>query len=143
MDYYVLLGLHITAVGIWIGGMMLSSLAMHTETAATQAEGPSDRLARVLRWNRWITMPAMLLVWGLGIAMALQVGWYLFTWFKLKVMLVLVLSALQGIQSATLRRISRHTAPARLSPLMRYSSLITLVLTIIIIIFVTAKPFGA
>lgn len=144
MEYYVLVGLHVGAVGIWLGGMLLSSLAMYIETiTSAKNNGPSDRLALVLRWNRWITMPAMLVVWGLGIAMALQIGWYLFTWFKLKVMLVLALSALQGIQSATLRRLSRSTGAQSLSPLMRFSAPLTLVTTIVIIVLVIAKPFGA
>lgn len=143
MEYYLLLGLHVGAVGVWIGGMLLSSLAIYIETiSAKKDKPPAERLGLVLAWNRWMTTPAMLLVWGLGIAMTLQIGWYMFIWFKLKIAVVLLLSALYGRQAATLRRISRSSTAFTSSALLRFSAPVTLVATIVIVVLVVAKPFG-
>jgi putative membrane protein len=143
MDYHLLLGLHMGAVGIWIGGMLLSSIAIYIASLTTKTADPSaDRLGLVLCWNRWITTPAMIVVWGLGLAMTMQIGWYMFVWFKLKIIFVLLLSALHGKQSATLRRINRGTAGNIATPVLRLSAPIVVVATIAIIVLVIAKPFG-
>jgi putative membrane protein len=143
MDYHLLLGLHMGAVGIWIGGMLLSSIAIYIASLTTKTADPSaDRLGLILRWNRWITTPAMLVVWGLGLAMTMQIGWYMFVWFKLKIIFVLLLSALHGKQSATLRRINRGTAGNIATPLLRLTAPLVVVATVTIIVLVIAKPFG-
>ncbi len=141
MEYYLLLGLHVGAVAIWIGGMLLSSLAIYIDTVRKN-KAPSDRLGLVLRWNRWITTPAMILVWILGIAMTMQIGWYMFIWFKLKITCVLILSALFGKQSSTLRRIANGKTVTAFSKTISSSAPIALVLTIVIVVLVVAKPFG-
>ena len=58
----------------------------------------------VYRWDRRVTNPALGLVWLLGLTLAWQGGWFSAHWLWAKLVLVTVLSALHGNQSATLRR---------------------------------------
>jgi putative membrane protein len=143
MEYHLLLGLHAGAVAIWIGGIFLLSIALYIDRVTQQkSPPPAKRLGLVRLWSRWITSPAMVIVWGLGIAMTFQIPWYLFTWFKLKILIVILLSAVYGIQMATVRRIQRGETPSP-SFLLRFSAPITAICTIAIAVLVVAKPFGA
>jgi putative membrane protein len=143
MEYYILLGLHAGAVAIWIGGILLATLAIYIDSVSTKKDIPAgQRLGFVRSWNRWVTTPAMLAVWALGIAMTMQIGWYMFIWFKLKIVLVLLLSAVHGKLTATLRRIGNGTITSVPNGIQRFIAPITIVSTIAIIVLVIAKPFG-
>lgn len=105
--YLWLKGLHLAAVLTWVGGLVLVGVT----TAALRPVGESvllpheKRLATaILKWDRRVTTPAMLAVWALGIGLASWGGWFGALWLNAKLPIVVGLSALHGILSATLRR---------------------------------------
>ena len=55
-------------------------------------------VSAVRAWDQWLTTPAMLLVWGLGLTLALSQGWFFSHWLQVKLVFVLALSALHGVQ---------------------------------------------
>lgn len=95
---------HVAAVVAFIGGLLAtevtSALLPLLETSAAVG-------ARQLsRWNRRLTAPALLLTWVFGLFLSVSGGWVPQLWLTIKLILVLLLSALHGIQSRRFRRIS-------------------------------------
>ena len=54
--------------------------------------------------NRYVTTPALVLVWVLGLTLAHQGGWFAAGWLHAKIALVVLLSALHGVVAARWRR---------------------------------------
>ena len=141
MDIYLWLkALHIIAVVTWIGGMLGAGLALGIFPASSGATDRTAALDAVSRWDRRVTAPAMVLVWVLGLTLALRGGWFGAPWLTIKLVLVLALSALHGLLSGSLRRLTRadsQSSPARL----RYVPALTLAAAAAIIILVVVKPY--
>lgn len=133
MDYSTLLGLHLLAVVIWIGGMLMNGAILGgTPDHAT--------IVSVRRWNLRLVAPAMILVWVLGITLAIQGGWFTAPWLHAKLLVVLILSALHGMQSGTLRRMAADPAK-KPSGLLRASAYLTVLGAVVVVFLVTSKPF--
>jgi uncharacterized membrane protein len=100
MVYELLKAGHIVAVVIWFGGMMAIALLL----------GRGEEMAASLQsWDRYVTTPAMIAAWILGLTMATWAGWFASGWMMAKVVFVLALSGVHGVLSGRLRR----TAAAR------------------------------
>ena len=143
MLYLFIKAFHLAAVVTWIGGMLTLSLLLGSLASTALPREASERrwLAAIYRWDRWVTTPALGLVWLLGITLVVLSGWYNAPWLWAKVVLVSLLSGLHGNQSATLRRILSDLA--RQSPAyMRRTAGLTLVTITVIIFLVILKPLG-
>ena len=99
MTYLWLKALHVAAALTFVGGTLADALAL--------AGGQS--VSR--RWSRTVTTPAMLLVWALGLTLALRGGWFSSRWLQVKLAFVVVLSGLHGVQSGLLRRMAGGRQP--------------------------------
>ena len=95
--------LHVAAVLLFAGGLLAQSLAL---AAALQDSVSPGVLARLRRWDQRVTAPALLAVWALGIAAALGGGWFGAGWLSAKLLLVIALTGLHGIQAGALRRLA-------------------------------------
>lgn len=143
MDYYLWLkALHIAAVAIWTGGVLLAAVTIVAarSTAADNGSGRSTILNAVRRWDRRVTSPAMLLTWAFGLTLALQGGWFPAPWLIVKLALVLLLSAVHGILSGTLRRLARAEGSTP-SLMLRHGPIVTVATVIAIVVLVVIKPF--
>jgi putative membrane protein len=98
-------GLHVAAAMTFVGGLLAETLFLATLRHGAQA-GATPSLLACYRWSRSLTTPAMLLAWGLGVTLAAWAGWFRSGWLMLKLVFVLALSALHGIQSGALRRLA-------------------------------------
>jgi len=139
--YLLLLSLHLVGIILWIGGMFMLALVMNAWQKIPSLElTPSSRiLTAVARWNQRVTMPAMALSWLTGLGLLLLGNWPPSLSLMLKILLVLGLSALHGIQSASLRRSLGEavlTAPA----FLRHAAGLTLAASVIIILLIEFKP---
>jgi len=74
---------------------------------AVARDGGSPELRRLMALNRFAVTPALACVWLLGITLATKGGWFAAPWLQAKIGLVVLLSAIHGIQSGRLRRLSR------------------------------------
>ena len=133
MDYSWFLALHIVAIAIWIGGMLVNGVILGVS---------ADRrtIAATRRWNQRLVAPAMALAWALGITLAVKGGWFQAHWLSAKLVFVLALSALHGVQSGTLRRMVAD--PSRKpSAFVRLSAPLAFLGALVIVFLVVAKPF--
>jgi putative membrane protein len=138
MAYLWLKALHIAAVLVWIGGLFAAAFAV---TAGSK--GSPDELGRIAlledvrRWDQRVTSPALLIVWGAGLALAMQGAWFPAPWLIIKLAIVVLLSALHGILSGTLRRLAHPDAASPPSwlqhaPVLIVSGMIAIVLLVVV-----------
>ena len=138
--YQGILGLHILAAVTFVAGTVLVT-AMLPSLSGEQGSAREQQavLRRLQRWDRFVTTPAMLLVWACGLTLAIAGGWFVATWLQVKLALVIVLSALHGVQSAKLRRLGTEGRPLR-RPTLR-PALVIVLLVAGIVTMVTMKPW--
>ncbi|WP_053197549.1 CopD family protein [Herbaspirillum hiltneri] len=133
---------HVASVVTWIGGMLIMALALQTLQKATLERSAAELrlLKAVRRWDQRVTSPAMGLAWVLGVALVYFGGWHAAGWLVVKLVFVLLLSALHGIQSGYVRRLA--DAPEQeASALLKNSGALTIAAVVIIALMVVAKPF--
>jgi len=141
MDYPWLKALHIVAVLVWVGGLFTVAFA-----TAAASKGPADELGpmalieSVRRWDQRVTSPALLIVWGAGLTLAMQGAWFPAPWLIIKLAIVVLLSALHGILSGSLRRLA-HPDAASAPPWLHHAPPLIVSGVIAIVILVVAKPF--
>jgi uncharacterized membrane protein len=133
--YPWLKALHVASALVFFGGVVAVGVFLHMVT--TDSSEIRALAASVRRWDHVITTPAMLLVWGLGLGIGGAGHWFNASWLSVKLIFVVVLSAVHGMQSGKLRRIC-HGAEIR--PL--HASLpIAVTCAVVIAILAVAKPF--
>ena len=109
MVYLWLKALHVAAAMIFVGGVLAAAVLLRL-LDLYQAPAPAPDWAlvvrRLRRWQRLVTTPAMVAVWELGVTLAIDGGWFRSNWLRAKLVLVLALSAVHGVQSGALRRLA-------------------------------------
>ena len=141
MIYLLIKALHLAAVITWIGGMLVLSLLLASLSPTAGARSNDERrlINRARLWDSRVTTPAMLLVWVLGLVMALDAKWFSAPWLWVKLVIVVMLSAVHGVQSGTVRRLASdrpRTPPA----LLRFAAPLVLAAATAIAILAIAKP---
>ncbi|WP_454674666.1 CopD family protein [Achromobacter pestifer] len=141
MTYQLLKMVHVAAVVAWIGGSLFVSLFLLSSPPQDSDEAPKERkmLGVLRRWTLWVTTPAMVITWLIGLHLAMTYGWFAMSWLWVKVGIALALSALLGIQSAALRRMAGGSAKA--PPLVDLYAPLTVVGCAVIVTLVVVKPF--
>lgn len=140
MDYVWLKALHVAAMLVFVGALFAQSVAL----AAAARGGVADAagaglLAGVRRWDRLVTVPALLLVWDPGAAAAAWGGWFGEGWLFTKLVLVVLLSGLHGVQAGAVRRLTTRAAPTP-GWLVRAPAAVALAVALIAVLAVV-KPF--
>ncbi|WP_213982018.1 CopD family protein [Sphingomonas sp. dw_22] len=102
MPYLWVKAVHVACVLLFIGGLFSQSFAV-----AAGQRGDAGAVALASHWDRRVTVPAMLFVWLTGAAIAAEGGWFGSPWLWGKLVLVLALTGLHGVQSGRLRRLRR------------------------------------
>ena len=125
---------HVATALAFVGGVLAVSVFLAAARAAPGAVGGVARVVR--RWDRTVTTPAMLLVWALGLTLATAGHWFADGWLQAKLAVVLVLSAVHGIQSGHLRRLAGGAA---ISPLP--TAPFAIGCAVVIALLAVAKPF--
>lgn len=141
MTYQLLKMLHVAAVVAWLGGSLFVSLFLLSSQPQDSEEAPKERkmLGALRRWTLYVTTPAMVLTWLVGLHLAMAFGWFAMTWIWVKLVFALALSALLGIQSAALRRMA-DGSPKR-PPLVDLYAPFTVIASAAIVTLVVVKPF--
>ena len=139
MDYIWLKALHVAMALTWIGGLLTGALAL-ADLSPSRTASETERLAKLKLWDRYVTSPAMLTLWGLGIVMATEAGWFHARWLMVKLVIALALSGLHGVVSGTLRRVARDPQHP-VAPWLRHGPASILVAILAIAILAVVKPF--
>lgn len=130
-DYSLLKVLHMIAAGLTVIGLLLSAFTVANPP-------PAERLSALRRWDRFVTGPALVAVWILGVLLAIEGHWFPSGWLPAKLVFVLILSALHGMQSGGLRRLAQgQAAPA----FLRFAPYMVLASVAAILALVETKPF--
>ena len=94
--YEIATALHIVSVVIWMGGLLFTAILLARQPATAV---PSLRSA-----FRMVLTPAMLLVWALGLYLAISGGWFSQGWLHAKLLVVVILSGLHGMLIGQMRK---------------------------------------
>jgi uncharacterized membrane protein len=100
--YLWLKAAHVAAVVVFAGGTLAAGIAL---TILPRLNDGAAASAVLRRWDRRVTVPALAATWVFGLALALQGHWFAQTWLQVKLGLVLVLTAIHGLQAGRLRRL--------------------------------------
>lgn len=106
MLYSCLKAAHLAAVLVFCGGLFVQCFAI-----LISCWGHGDAVAVASRWDRRVTLPAMLAVWAFGTSIAVQGEWLGDGWLWAKLVLVVALTGLHGVQAGTLRRLRSGVRP--------------------------------
>ncbi len=113
MDYLTLKALHVACALVHIGGLFATSLTLaYLETPREAARVAALQRLRV--WDRFVTGPTMIALWGLGIYMAETTGQFGAAWLSAKLVFVVALAAWHGLLAGRLRKATAD--PARAPP---------------------------
>ena len=131
--YSWLKALHVAAALLFAGGTLASSVVLailmrmpsHAEQFAVAAR----------RYDHLVTVPAMLVVWTFGIGVALSGSWFGSGWLNAKLLIVVVLSGIHGLQSGQLRRAAAGDVVET-----RWSIPVIMTAIVIIAILAVVKP---
>lgn len=143
MTYLFIKSLHMVAIVTWVGGMIAAILMVASrQVAVLTQDRPHEPLHSLVirRWDRYVTTPAMIFAWGLGMTMAVQGGWLGSRWLTIKLVIAVFLSALHGLVSGALRR-TGFDMPRLVDSILHYAAPATIACVAIISFLVIAKPF--
>jgi protoporphyrinogen IX oxidase len=139
--YLFLKAFHIIAVISWMAGMLyLPRLFVYhcaAEPGSAQAKTFEVMEHRLLAY---IMTPAMALTWILGLVLVWQGGWMTAGWLHAKLLLVLVMSGMQGFLSRCAKDF-RAGKNMRSQKFFRLINEVPTILMILIVILVVVKPF--
>ena len=136
MFYLWLKAVHVVAAILFATGSLGSALLIQWLKPQVPSPDTSNIAVRLRRWNARVTTPAMLVVWALGLTLAMQGGWSSSGWLRVKFILVLALSAMHGMQSGALRRLAAGMTMPRVSS----THTATAALVVAILMLAVAKP---
>jgi uncharacterized membrane protein len=141
MDYFWLKGAHVAAAVIFLGGLFAQSLAVVAVSGEPALDSAQQRILTAFRkWDQLVTTPALLAVWALGLSTAMMGGWLGSFWLSAKLVFVVLLSGLHGIQSGILRRAVAPAISSHTSSLLRPGAALTAAVAITFLAVV--KPFS-
>ena len=132
---------HVTFVIFWIAGLFLLPrfYVYHHETTPGSAEDRAwtEREARV---RSIILLPAMLVVWVLGLMLAFHLDAFSMGWFHAKLALVIALTGYQGWLTAYGKRLAAGKRPLD-NKTLRLMNELPGIAAAIIAVLVIVKPF--
>jgi putative membrane protein len=141
MLYLWLKALHVIAVIAWMASLLYLPRLMVYHCAAEPGSKQSETF-KIMEWRllRFIANPAMIATWVFGLALAFEGEHYRESWMQAKFALVIVLSALHGLNVRWLRDFAadRNRRPARFYRIMNE---VPALLMVAIVILVVVKPF--
>ena len=122
---------HVACALLFVGGIVAGGLLLAAGRAMAHQGTPFATVLR--RWDRLFTTPAMVGVWAFGIGLASAGGWFTSGWFQAKLILLVLLSAIRGLQSAPIRRLAAgmNVKPLRAAALVVLSVIAIAVLAVI------------
>jgi protoporphyrinogen IX oxidase len=132
---------HVTFVIFWMAGLFLLP-RLYVYHQETQVGSPEDRawIEREARVRSIILMPAMIVVWILGLMLAFDVDAWHQGWFMAKLSLVLLLSAYQGWLISYGRKLAKGLRPLS-GKAVRMINEIPGIAAAIIVVLVIVRPF--
>lgn len=141
VTYYWLKAGHIIFVIFWMAGLfMLPRLFVYHQEAEPGSPENAKWIDRERKLLKIILLPSIIVVWVLGLALAMSTGAFSQGWLHAKLALVLGLSAYHGYLSTYAKKLAR--GERRLSgKQLRLLNEVPGVAAALIVILVVIKPF--
>ncbi|NDL61570.1 CopD family protein [Acerihabitans arboris] len=141
MTFMLVKSLHLVAITVWIGGMLLLAVAMAAWKKMPVAElSPGLRIfSAIQRFNQTATLPAMVLTWLSGLALTMMGNWPPSLSLIVKAIFVLALSALHGMQSGSFRR-SLGRAELKAPAILGHAAAFILVALVACVLLIVLQP---
>jgi uncharacterized membrane protein len=136
MLYFVIKSLHLISNFLLIGGMLMNGFVIGMVPPAIR----TGVISALRRYNRTVTTIALAGTWIFGLWLAIGYVGFSEGWLHVKFILVILLSALHGMQGAWMRRME---ADPKLDPpaFVRAGMPIILVSVVLIVALAVIKPF--
>jgi protoporphyrinogen IX oxidase len=132
---------HLIFVIFWMAGLfMLPRFFVYHQESETGSEEDAKWIEREHRLTRIILNPAMIIVWILGLMLAVDVGAFTAPWFLLKLLMVMGLSAYHGWMIGYARKLAAGQRQMS-DKALRLMNEVPGVSAAIIVILVIVKPF--
>ena len=141
MTYFWLKAGHIIFVIFWMAGLfMLPRLFVYHQEAAPGSPENAAWIDRERKLLKIILTPSIIVVWALGIALAITTNAWSQGWLHAKLLLVLVLSGYHGYLAGYARKLAR--GERKLSGrTLRLLNEVPGVAVALIVVLVVVKPF--
>lgn len=136
MLYFTIKSLHILSDFLLIGGMMINAFVIGMVPPAIRA----GVISQLRAYDRTVTTAALAGAWGFGLWLTIGYVGFSGGWLHLKLLLVVMLSALHGMQGGWMRRMQ---ADPKLDPpaFVRLGMPIILASTVLVVSLAVIKPF--
>ncbi|WP_127088072.1 protoporphyrinogen oxidase HemJ [Aquabacter cavernae] len=141
MLYLWIKALHIMAIISWMAAMLyLPRLFVYHCDAPVGSQQSETFKTMEFKLYRYISSPAMMVAWIAGLFLAWDAGWFTQGWFHAKLLLVLVLSGVHGVQGKWLKAFARDERPHK-ARFFRIMNEVPALLMVGIVLLVVLKPF--
>ncbi len=141
MTYYWLKAGHLIFVIFWMAGLFMLPrfFVYHQESAPGSAEDTAwvERERHLLKI---ILLPSILVVWALGLLLAVTVDAWSQGWFHAKLLLVLALSGYHGWMAAYAKKLARGERPLE-GRKLRLLNEVPGIAVALIVVLVIVRPF--
>jgi putative membrane protein len=121
--------------------MMPRFFIYHHQAAPGSAEDQAW-ISREMRLKRIIMNPSLIIVWVLGIMLALNTGAFSQGWFHLKLLLVLILSGYHGWAVGYSKKLARGERPLREKTLRLLNEVPGILVALIVVTVIVYGRFG-
>ncbi len=141
MIYLWLKAGHIIFVIFWMAGLfMLPRLFVYHQEAPEGSEEAARYTEREQRLLKIILLPSIIVVWVLGLALAMTTGAFSQGWFHAKLLLVLLLSGYHGWLASYAKKLARGERSLD-GKTLRLLNEVPGLAAALIVVLVVVKPF--
>ncbi len=141
MTYLWLKAGHIIFVIFWMAGLfMLPRLFVYHQEAPAESDEAARFAEREKKLLKIILLPSIIVVWVLGLALAVVLETWNQPWFHAKLLLVLILSGYHGYMSAYAKKLARGERSLS-GKQLRLLNEVPGVAIALIVVLVIVKPF--
>jgi len=141
MTYFWLKAGHIIFVIFWMAGLfMLPRLFVYHQEEAVDSPANAVWADRERKLLKIILLPSIIVVWVLGLALAMSTGAFSQGWMHAKLLLVLILSGYHGWMAGYAKKLAR--GERKLSgKSLRLLNEVPGIAAAVIVVLVVVKPF--
>lgn len=132
---------HIIFVIFWMAGLfMLPRLFVYHQETAPESPENEVWIIRERKLLKIILLPSIILVWVLGLSLAMTTGAFSQGWFHTKLLLIVLLSGYHGYLSVYAKKLARGERPLS-GKKLRFLNEIPGIAAILIVILTVVRPF--
>lgn len=132
---------HVIFMVFWLAGLfMLPRQCIYMLDHAPGSEGEAKWATRMGKLRSIILTPSLIIVWVLGLSLAIAGGHFAFGWLHAKLLLVLVLTGYHGWLVGQTKKMARGERPLTEARLRMIGEVPGLLL-VLIVVLVYLKPF--